>query len=419
MKVCLVTTGQPSTNPRLVKEADALEERGYDVHVVAAHWVDWATEMDRELLASRQWKMTLVDWRRERSPLLFHYTRARHWAARKAARLSPMARHVTVSALARAGPELQSAAVSIPADLYIAHNLGALPAAFAAASVHSARVGFDAEDFHSGQLSYATQAREVSFTRDVERRFLGRTAYVTAAAPGIAEAYRDLCGIRLPTCILNVFPLRHRPHQFRPDANGKPVRLYWFSQTIGPGRGLEDAVRAIGLLGEDSVELHLQGRWAPGYESCLRQIASESGMDQHRVVSHDPAMADEMVRLASGYDVGLAIEPRSSLNNDVALSNKIFTYLLAGNAVAATRTAGQSRLMPQLQGAAAWYEPGKPESLAAVLKPWLKQRDALLAARETAWRLGEARFNWDLEKRTFLDVIAGVLDRAACPLPLR
>jgi len=29
--VCLVTPGQPSTNPRLVKEADALAEAGYDV----------------------------------------------------------------------------------------------------------------------------------------------------------------------------------------------------------------------------------------------------------------------------------------------------------------------------------------------------------------------------------------------------
>ena len=29
IRICLVTTGQPSTNPRLVKEADALAAEGY------------------------------------------------------------------------------------------------------------------------------------------------------------------------------------------------------------------------------------------------------------------------------------------------------------------------------------------------------------------------------------------------------
>jgi len=39
-RVCLVTTGQPACNPRLVKEADALAEAGFDVHVVAAYSAD-------------------------------------------------------------------------------------------------------------------------------------------------------------------------------------------------------------------------------------------------------------------------------------------------------------------------------------------------------------------------------------------
>ena len=37
-RICLVTPGQPSTNPRLVKEADALCEAGYDVQVVACKY---------------------------------------------------------------------------------------------------------------------------------------------------------------------------------------------------------------------------------------------------------------------------------------------------------------------------------------------------------------------------------------------
>ena len=84
MKICLITTGQPSTNPRLVKEADAFSEAGHEVNVVAAHWSEWASNLDGPLLASRQWRMSLVDWRRHHAPFLFHGSRARHWLARQA-----------------------------------------------------------------------------------------------------------------------------------------------------------------------------------------------------------------------------------------------------------------------------------------------------------------------------------------------
>ena len=58
-----------------------------------------------------------------------------------------------LAALAYGGPVagLHAAACAVPADLYIAHYVAALPAAGAAAQRHGALLGFDAEDFHSGE----------------------------------------------------------------------------------------------------------------------------------------------------------------------------------------------------------------------------------------------------------------------------
>ena len=43
--------------------------------------------------------------------------------------------------------------------------------------------------------------------RAIESRYIGRCAYVTAAAPLIAEAYAETYGIPTPTVILNdIFP---------------------------------------------------------------------------------------------------------------------------------------------------------------------------------------------------------------------
>ena len=208
--------------------------------------------------------------------------------------------------------------------------------------------------------------------------------------------------------MLNVFPLRDRPPSFRP-ASGKALRLYWFSQTIGPDRGLEDAVRAMGVLVNHDIELHLRGKWQTGYEERLRAIAAEAGARQGRIISHEPADADEMVRLAATYDVGLALEPPVTVNNDILLSNKIFTYILGGTAVIATRTRGQ----------AGWLANSERPRFHADRRSLVVRRRPDAVARiarrcctrgKTAWCLGESRFNWDREKATFLGLVQTALD---------
>ncbi|MDR1989803.1 MAG: hypothetical protein LBQ09_06175 [Acidobacteriaceae bacterium] len=410
-RICLVTTGQPSTNPRLVKEADALVDAGYQVHVVGAHWAEWADEHDRALLAQKRWTVTLVDWRRAHAPLLFHKTRVRHWAARHLAGTAINALVPAAVALSRVGPELQRTARSIPAALYIAHNIGALPAASAAARHHGVRCAFDAEDFHSGQLPANDPMRRT--IEAAERILLPQCVYVTAASPGIAAAYHHLCAIPPPTTILNVFPLSERPSDFRQTDAAAPLRLYWFSQTIGPHRGLEDAVAAMGLLAPHDIELHLRGHWHDGYEQRLRTFAHERGVSPARIVAHPPAASTDMVRCAATYDVGLALEPSVSDNNDIAWSNKVFTYLLAGTATLMTRTTGQAALLPQLGEAAVGCDAKNPSSLAGSLRRWLEDRQTLERARRAAWALGESTFNWDREKTLFLNTVGNALATCA------
>ena len=56
----LITTGQPSTNPRIVKEADALHAAGYDVTVLYCFFINWAYEKDKLLLSKVPWKYKML-----------------------------------------------------------------------------------------------------------------------------------------------------------------------------------------------------------------------------------------------------------------------------------------------------------------------------------------------------------------------
>lgn len=406
--ICLVTTGQPSTSPRVVKEADALAGAGFTISVVGAHWAPWADTTDQALLATRRWTCTLVDWRRASRPGLFWTSRVRHALARRLA-AAVTADGADLAAIHRVGPELAGWAMRSKADLFIAHNIGALPAAMAAARGR-VPVAFDAEDFHSGQLTDRDVAMR-ALTQRIERKYLPRCAYVTAASPGIADAYARACEITRPQVVLNVFSLADRPSAPKGPAAGR-IQLYWFSQTIGPDRGLEDAVQAMGLLPPGSTELHLRGTWRAGYERTLRGLAAHAGLAADAVVHHAPSDPAEMVRLAARHDVGLALEPPVSENNDLLWSNKVFTYLLAGVPVALSRTTGQAMLASQLGPASVTYDPGDPTALAAALSPWVRDAAALAGARAHAWSLATTRYNWDIEQRQVLDAVSRVL-----PLP--
>ena len=407
-RVCLVTSGQPSTNPRLVKEADALAEAGYDVRVVAARFAAWADAADREF-ASRAWSLETVRFGEVAPRALRLALALRRRVAGALSDRAPESVPLAARALHYVVPELAALVGKRPADLYIAHNLAALPAAAAAAQRHEARLTFDAEDFHRGELrDTPAQARTRRVVELVERTFIPRCDAVTAASDGIADAYADALGIDRPTTILNVFPLAERGTAVSPDALAAEVpdgarSLHWFSQTIGPGRGLEDAVRALPLLPDDVV-LSLRGSWAAGYERELRAEAERLGVGG-RVRSLGLCPPPEVVRRAAEHDVGLALEMGETVNRDLCVTNKLFTYLLAGLPFVATDTAGQRGVCAALPDATRLYRVGDPEGFAQAARALLDSPDAARAARQAS----AERYNWDVEKERFLDLVRGVL----------
>src|SRR5437870_13825149 len=167
----------------------------------------------------------------------------------------------------------------------------------------------------------------------------------------LAEAYNAKYGVR-PRPIHNTYSLNCVPA----SNHERPLRLYWFSQTLGPGRGLDDVVSAAGRS-RIAAELHIRARQIPAYAAQLvaRQRAEAPLL---KVIFHDPAPPDRMVELARGYDLGLSVEEGEVLNHRLCLGNKIFTYLAAGVPVLMTATPAQARLATDLGAAAPMYDGG-------------------------------------------------------------
>ncbi|HEX8490311.1 MAG TPA: glycosyltransferase, partial [Chthoniobacterales bacterium] len=276
-----------------------------------------------------------------------------------------------------------------------------------AARKTSAKLAFDAEDFHTEELTAGQRHPGDQMARSViEKKFLPQCAYLTASAPLIAEAYRDRYGVTMQP-ILNVFPKSQAPETPVAVEQTLPRSLYWFSQTIGPARGLEELIACLAHLREP-VTLHLRGNVSGSYDERLKRVAAKTGMAA-RIHLLPPVRPDELAKQAADYQLGLAVEPGSSPNNCMALSNKIFTYLLAGLPVLLSRTPAQENLGAELGEAALLIDLRSPRDAAARIENFLSDPALQQRARDAAWQLARERFNWDIEQLKVLQQVRNVL----------
>jgi glycosyltransferase involved in cell wall biosynthesis len=117
----------------------------------------------------------------------------------------------------------------------------------------------------------------------------------------------------------------------------------------------------------------------------------------------------DLVPRAAEHDIGLALEQPVNRNRDLCATNKIFTYLLAGLAVAATDTTGQRWVMNAAPGAGFVYRPGDAAGLAAGLRQLLETPGALTAARAAAREAADRRFHFEAEAPGLVAYLEGAV----------
>ncbi len=398
MRVCLISPGHLSTNPRLVKEAHALQTAGHTVHVVCGRFKAWGTANDGPLAAEIGSVTSVPFGPVEASRRTYLRQSITRHVARSMVGFGLDSQSLVEAAHSPVVRDLAVAARTVHADLYIAHYVAALPAAAHAAARHGAAYAFDAEDFHLGDLPDAPEhALEKRIIHAIESRYLPGTAHITAASPLIAEAYAETYGIPHPTVILNVFPKANAPAAPTPRGTAEPgPSMYWFSQTIGPGRGLETAVEAIARA-ESRPHLYLRGTPAAGYAAHLLSFAARAGAAD-RLHFLDPAPPDQLERLGASYDLGYIGEADVTQSRLRALTNKLFSYLLGGVPSLATDIPAHRQLAPQLGEAMTLFSIGDAAALAVAIDQLLLDPQRLASARAQAWSLGQTRFNWDVEQ---------------------
>jgi len=171
--------------------------------------------------------------------------------------------------------------------------------------------------------------------RVLERRLVGRTAFVIAVNHGIATVIERRCHPREMVVVHNA-PPRWDPPDARPDlirerlglAASTPVVLY--HGLLAPGRGLERLCEA--MLEPELGDAHLALLGYGHARDALLEIASEPRY-ANRIHVLDAVAPDDLLPWVASADVGAMAFPRRTLNLYLSTPNKLFECLAAGTPV--------------------------------------------------------------------------------------
>lgn len=411
-RICLITPFHISCQPRTLREADALSEARHDVRVVSLQTDLGLIQYDRQVMETRRWRLDNINLCRSGSSRNRWFSESIKWKLRK--RLFQWGLQKEEWGM---GGYLKGAALLLdlaskqPADWFIAHTQAALPVAVKAARYWKARVGFDCEDLLAER---GMDPSEV--VRWIEKTYLLLCDYVSVPSLNIAMNLRDRYQIPAPIVLYNTFP-SSLAKDLRPPAErlqNPLLRLHWFGQTMGPGRGIEEAIEAMGRIGE-GVELHLRGRISQEYRRRITGLARRYHV-KSKIIFHPVVGYDDLIGTLEPFDVGLALERPENPSTSQTVSNKLFSYLLAGLALAATDTPGQREILKRVPDAGFLYPAGSAATLASRLRCWLANPPALRAAKQAAWQASREEFCWDVERRKFLEVFQPSASKVLFPI---
>jgi len=395
-RILVITSGPLCRNPRALKEASTLGAAGYDVTVATVASHTRFEDYDDAILARAPFKkisvMHVPTSRKMRT--LKTISRLQTWLARRGVLYG----FQSAQAFGPAG-ELSRLALVHPAELSIVHTELGLAVGNILLS-KGRRVATDIEDWHSEDLlPQERRHRPTRLLRNIEQNLLNHSIYTSTTSNALADSLQARYGGQRPVVISNSFPLQSRPPRM---AKNPCPKFFWFSQTIGPGRGLE-LFLAAWTRTKNPSQLVLLGEPRSGYRESL--LAHVPAGHRDRVYFSPLVSPAELPAVIARHDIGLALEQPFIVNRDLTVTNKILQYLNAGLALVASSTSGQREVISGNPAAGILVEAHETTAFAHALDDLLADPTGLAQRQEAARQLAESKYCWEREAPRLLALV--------------
>lgn len=331
-KIAMIVWNEFLNDARVLKEAQTLQNAGYQVRVFALHTPGMTRQQERlpaGIEVFRVARSPLWKWRKGKAAV-FSATKPNN-AQGPIGKLSLKHQLLRLAARAWTHSALLWHMVRYRPNVVHSHDVNTLPTAWLAARLGCARLVYDAHEISTSREGYDSFRRLVGM---VEKKLMpkadGSITTTDARAKYFARAY----GVARPTVLQN------RPRLTRCQASNRireelgltaPWPIIVYQGGLQQGRGLEKLVRTAADVPDAYFVLIGGGRLTQG----LIQLTEQLGL-QERVHFIPTVALAELPTYTASADIGVQPIENTCLNHYTTDSNKLFEYLIAGLPVVAS-----------------------------------------------------------------------------------
>jgi glycosyltransferase involved in cell wall biosynthesis len=397
--ICIISQSHLCRNPRVLKEAVTLAQNGYIIHVL--NGIYSAELLQQDIQSIKGYDIFLhpvsnLSARNYKSFVNRVLYKAGNWLVKYMGYENSLA-------LGYGSYAYYKKAKAIKADLYIGHQeIGTCIGAQLLKSGHN--VAFDLEDWYSEDLlPAAREGRPVILLQKAESFALKHGRYCTTTSNALAKKLAEVYTGKAPSVIYNVFYTQSSLLE-KQVSFSKPLKLFWFSQTIGTGRGLEQFIKLSAVI-KTKFQLHLLGNVDDKYRAELYKLMPA----QHELYLHPLIEESQLPFKIAEFDIGLALELDSPESRNYTITNKFFQYMQSGLPVIMTETEGQNEGFEKFkQGYKLSQNPSAGEI--AGLDKWLGNTLELKSARERTIQAAHF-YNWENESKKLLTLVETAIEK--------
>lgn len=300
---------------------------------------------------------------------------------------------------------LKNKANKLPATLYHASDLYALPALSSIAQSHDSLLVYDARERYPYVAATAGRPWVSAFWHFVERSYIHHSSAVFTVSPSIAAHMAASYNISPPKVLFNAPPIQSvtPSAQLRAKADLPPDSIIVLHQgQMRSDRGCIKLVRAMQHVQGAALVFLGDGPLKP----TLLQLAQSLNLTE-KVRFLPPVPPDALLPLTAEADLGVTLLEDTCLNHRLALPNKLFEYLMAGLPVLGSNLP-ELRSVIEAQGVGLVVDPSDPGALVTTLQKMVNDK-----AARTRWSHNTSKvfetFSWEQASQVFKQTYRALL----------
>lgn len=284
---------------------------------------------------------------------------------------------------------VKEAIIACAPDVIHANDLNALIPAYAASRKLKCRLVYDSHEINTDNYTGKKNHFLWVYYHAMESRLVHKVDLMVSVSHAAADYFAQEYHIQKPMVITNCALASENVSQ--PVAKNAGFEVLNHGGFYA-GRGYDLMVEAAPLL-KEYPEIKLALRGFGSIENQLHKRAED--LDATNVVFYPKVKVEELIPLAAGSMVGVAITEPICLNFKLSVSNKLFEYAAAGLPIIMSDIP-EHRYLNEKYGVGIILEENTPACFANAVKKLYTDRDLYDSCAAGALRMSE-EVNWENE----------------------